>query len=181
MRVIETSLSDAKLLEPRVFGDERGFFFESWNARTFADAGLDLHFVQDNHSRSAKGVLRGLHFQREEPQGKLVRVTAGAVYDVIVDLRSASLTFGRWEGFELSSENKRMLWVPPGFAHGFLTLVDGTEFLYKCTEFYNPQLECSLLWDDAEIGISWPDLGVAPILSAKDLAGVPWAEWYRGI
>lgn len=176
MNVLDTTLADAKLIEPRLFGDTRGFFYESWNARAFADAGLDLIFVQDNHSRSAKGVLRGMHLQVERPQGKLVRVTAGAVHDVIVDLRRSSPTFGRWEGFDLSADNKRMLWVPPGFAHGFLTVADGTEFLYKCTELYEPPLERSLAWDDAELAIAWPDIGMPPALSAKDAVGTSFAE-----
>lgn len=170
VQVHDTTLSDAKLIEPRVFGDDRGFFFESWNAQAFAEAGLDLTFVQDNHSRSAKGVLRGMHMQVERPQGKLVRVTAGAVHDVIVDLRRSSSTFGQWEGFELSAANRRMLWVPPGFAHGFLTLADGTEFLYKCTDFYLPALERALAWNDPTLAIRWPDIGMAPVLSAKDAA-----------
>ena len=172
----ETSLADARLIEPRVFGDDRGFFYESWNAKTFAQAGLKLDFVQDNHSRSAKGVLRGMHFQVERPQGKLVRVTTGAVHDVIVDLRRSSPTFGRWEGFSLSAANKHMLWVPAGFAHGFLTLTDGTEFIYKCTEFYEPTLERSLRWDDPALQIDWPDIGQPPLLSAKDGAGLQWSE-----
>lgn len=176
MKVQGTTLADAKLIEPRVFGDARGFFFESWNARAFADAGLDLNFVQDNHSRSAKGVLRGMHLQVERPQGKLVRVTAGAVHDVIVDLRRSSPTFGKWEGFDLSADNKRMLWVPPGFAHGFLTMADGTEFLYKCTEFYEPPLERSLAWDDATLAIAWPDVGMAPLVSAKDAVGTAFGD-----
>lgn len=171
MKVIETTLADARLIEPRVFGDARGFFLETWNARAFAEAGLDLTFVQDNHSRSAKGVLRGMHFQVERPQGKLVRVIRGAVHDVIVDLRRSSPSFGRWEGFYLSADDKAMLWVPPGFAHGFLTLEDDTEFVYKCTEFYEPALERSLAWDDATLGLRWPDIGMAPLLSAKDVVG----------
>ena len=176
MQVHETTLAGARLIEPRVFGDERGFFFESWNAQAFADAGLDLNFVQDNHSRSAKGVLRGMHLQVDKPQGKLVRVTAGAVYDVIVALRRSSPTFGQWEGFELSAANRRMLWAPPGFAHGFITREDGTEFLYKCTEFYLPALERSLAWDDPTLAIAWPDVGVPPALSAKDAVGLALAD-----
>ncbi len=139
MNVIDTALPGVKLIEPRVFGDERGFFLESWNARVFADNGLDLAFVQDNHSRSAKGVLRGLHYQLRKPQGKLVRVTSGAVFDVAVDVRRSSPHFGRWVGYELSDANKRMLWVPPGFAHGFVVLSDSADFLYKCTQLYDRQ------------------------------------------
>ena len=176
MEFIETTLRDALLIEPRVFGDDRGFFMESWNSRTFADAGLDLTFMQDNHSRSQAGVLRGLHYQQPNPQGKLVRVTQGAVYDVIVDLRKGSETFGQHEGFTLSADNKRMLWVPPGFAHGFLTLEDDTHFLYKCTAQYDPSAEHSLLWNDDELAIDWPLDGRTPTLSAKDEAGVPFAE-----
>lgn len=171
MNIIPTALPDVKLIEPKVFGDDRGFFMETWNAATFRDGGLDLHFVQDNHSRSAKGVLRGMHFQTGAAvQGKLVRVTAGSVFDVAVDVRRSSPTFGRWVGYELSAANKRMLWVPPGFAHGFLTLEDQTDFLYKCTALYAPAHEGSVRWDDPEIGIEWPDIGIAPQLSAKDLA-----------
>ena len=176
MKVSETRLPGVVLIEPRVFGDDRGFFLESWNARAFAEAGLDLAFVQDNHSKSARGVLRGLHYQNPEPQGKLVRVVAGAVYDVAVDLRRSSLHFGRWVGVELSAENKRMLWVPPGFAHGFLSLADGTEFLYKCTALYQPAHERSLQWDDPAIGIEWPLGGIEPQLAAKDAAAAPLAE-----
>ena len=177
MKVIETSLRDVKLLEPRVFRDDRGFFLESWNARTFAAIGIDATFVQDNCSSSAKGVLRGLHYQIHSPQGKLIRVTAGAVYDVAVDLRASSPAFGRWVGFELSAEDKLQCWIPPGFAHGFLSLRDGTEVLYKCTDFYSAQAERTLLWNDPDIGIAWPleDIG-APILSAKDAAARPLAE-----
>ena len=176
MRIVATELADALLIEPRVFGDDRGFFYESWNERAFADAGLPVHFVQDNHSRSARGVLRGMHFQVELPQGKLVRVTAGSGHDIIVDLRRSSPTFRSWQGFELSAANKHMLWVPPGFAHGFVALADGTEFLYKCTEFYRPELERSLAWDDASLGLIWPDLDIAPALSVKDAAGLALAN-----
>lgn len=176
MQIIETSIPDLVILEPKVFGDERGFFLESWNADVFADLGLDLTFVQDNHSRSAKGVLRGMHFQNPDPQGKLVRVVAGAVWDVAVDLRRSSPTFGRWEGVELSAENKRLFWVPPGFAHGFLTLRDDTDFLYKCTSNYLPANEHSLLWNDPVLDIFWPLDGIEPQLSAKDKAGRPLSE-----
>jgi dTDP-4-dehydrorhamnose 3,5-epimerase len=173
--VIPTPLADALIIEPKVFGDDRGFFMESWNESAFAGAGIDARFIQDNHSRSAKGVLRGMHFQNPGPQGKLVRVVSGAVFDAIVDLRRSSPTFGKWFGIELSAANKRMLWVPEGFAHGFLTLEDGTDFLYKCTAPYSPAHEHSLAWDDPAVGIEWP-LDVAPVLSAKDAAGVPLAQ-----
>lgn len=176
MKVVETALPGVLLIEPRVFGDDRGFFLESWNAERFAESGLDMTFVQDNHSKSARGVLRGLHYQNPEPQGKLVRVVAGAVFDVAVDLRRSSPGFGRWVGYELSADNKRMLWVPPGFAHGFLSLADGTEFLYKCTSFYRPQHEQSLLWNDPAVGIDWPLGDIEPQLAAKDATGKPLAE-----
>ncbi len=172
MKVLDTTLADAKLIEPRVFGDDRGFFLETWSERAFADAGLDLSFVQDNHSRSSKGVLRGMHYQIEHAQGKLVRVVNGAVYDAIVDLRRGSPTFGKWEGFHLTATNKRMLWVPPGFAHGFLCLEDGTDFLYKCTDIYSPQHERSLLWSDPTVAIDWPLDGIdEPLVHPKDMAG----------
>ena len=177
MRVIDTAIPEVKLIEPSVFGDERGFFMETWNAQAFAAAGLDRAFVQDNHSRSSKGVLRGLHYQLgDAAQGKLVRVTAGAVFDVAVDIRRSSPTFGQWVGYELSAENKRMLWVPEGFAHGFLTLEDGTDFLYKCTALYAPAHERSIRWDDPDIGIDWPLEGIVPQLSAKDQAAVSLAD-----
>ena len=175
MEVIPTPLEGSLILEPKVFGDERGFFMESWNADAFARAGIDVRFVQDNHSRSAKGVLRGMHFQLPGAQGKLVRVVAGAVFDAIVDLRRSSPTFGQWFGLELSAANKRMLWVPEGFAHGFLTLEDGTDFLYKCTAPYAPAHEHSLAWDDPALGIEWP-LDTPPSLSAKDATGLPLAH-----
>ena len=176
MKVIACDIPGPLIIEPALFGDDRGFFMESWNARAFADAGLDLAFVQDNHSRSQKGVLRGLHFQNPGAQGKLVRVVSGAVFDVAVDLRRSSPNFGRWVGVELSAENRRMLWVPEGFAHGFLTLRDNTDFLYKCTSFYAPEHEHSLAWDDPDVGIAWPLDGLEPQLSAKDRAGVPLAR-----
>jgi dTDP-4-dehydrorhamnose 3,5-epimerase len=177
VRVLETALPGVKLLEPRVFNDDRGFFLESWNARAFAAAGIDANFVQDNHSLSAKGVLRGLHYQIQSPQGKLVRVVAGAVFDVAVDLRNSSDAFGRWVGFELSAENKRQAWIPPGFAHGFLSLRDGTELLYKCTDFYSAQAERSLRWNDPGIAIAWPLETIAvPLLSDKDAAAKTLAE-----
>lgn len=176
MNIIECDIVGPLIIEPKVFGDERGFFMESWNAAAFAQAGLDLTFVQDNHSRSQKGVLRGMHFQNPAPQGKLVRVVSGAVFDAVVDLRRSSPTFGKWTGVVLSSENKRMFWVPEGFAHGFLTLEDNTDFLYKCTSAYLPQNECSLAWDDPDVGIVWPLDGIEPKLSAKDAVGVPLAQ-----
>lgn len=176
MNVIDTRIADVKLIEPNVFGDQRGFFMETWNAATFRQAGLDLQFVQDNHAKSGKGVLRGMHYQLQQPQGKLVRVAAGSVFDVVVDMRRSSATFGKWVGAELSAENKRMLWAPPGMAHGYLSLEEGTEFLYKCTDFYAPACERSLLWNDPEVGIVWPfgDI-ITPLLSAKDEAGQPLA------
>ena len=177
MKLRATGIADVKLIEPRVFGDQRGFFFESWNAAMFERLGIRANFVQDNHSRSAKGVLRGLHYQIRQAQGKLVRVTAGAVYDVVVDLRRGSVTFGRWEGVELSASNRLMLWIPPGFAHGFLSLEDDTEFLYKCTDFYAPEHEFALLWNDPALAIDWPLARVGTlVLSAKDQAAVPLAQ-----
>lgn len=173
---VETTLPGVVIIEPRVFGDDRGFFFESWNQEIFAEAGLPTNFVQDNHSRSQRGVLRGLHYQNPEPQGKLVRVVSGAVFDVAVDVRRSSPHFGRWAGVELSEANKRMLWVPEGFAHGFLCLEDDTDFLYKCTTPYRPAHEISLRWDDPTIGIDWPLDGLTPSLSAKDKVGVVLGE-----
>lgn len=166
--VTQTALPEVLILEPKVFGDARGFFFESFNARDFAQCtGLDVQFVQDNHSKSAKGVLRGLHYQIEHPQGKLVRVTQGEVFDVAVDIRKGSPTFGKWEGVLLSAENKRQLWIPPGFAHGFLVLSESAEFLYKTTDYYYPEFERSLLWSDPSVGIQWP-IQTTPLLAAKD-------------
>lgn len=177
MKFTEMSLPGLTLIEPRVFGDARGFFLETWSSRTFADAGLDLTFVQDNHSRSAKGVLRGMHYQTEQTQGKLVRVGTGSVYDVALDLRRSSPTFGKWEGFLLSDANKRMLWVPPGFAHGFLCLEDGTDFMYKCTDFYAPEHERTVLWSDQTVGIDWPLDGIGtPLVAVKDQAGALFAD-----
>lgn len=173
MKIHDCEIDGPKIIEPNVFGDDRGFFMESWNMHAFAEAGLDLSFVQDNHSRSQKGVLRGLHFQNPLPQGKLVRVTSGAVFDVAVDLRRSSPNFGRWIGVELSAQNKRIFWVPEGFAHGFLTLEDDTDFLYKCTSRYAPEHEHSLLWNDPQIAINWPLNGGAPIVSGKDAEGTP--------
>lgn len=172
MKISKTAIAGPLIIEPQVFGDERGFFMETWNAEAFARAGLDLTFVQDNHSRSQRGVLRGLHFQNPGPQGKLVRVTSGAVFDVAVDLRRSSPTFGQWVGIELSAENRRMFWIPEGFAHGFLTLADNTDFLYKCTAPYAPQSEHTLAWDDPALGIGWPLDGLAPIISEKDRRGL---------
>ena len=169
MNITRTPLDGVALIEPRVFGDDRGFFLESFNERTFAEAGLPTAFAQDNHSRSARGVLRGLHYQLHTPQGKLVRVTAGSVFDVAVDLRRSSPSFGRWYGAELSAENHRMLWVPPGFAHGFCVTSDSADFLYKCTELWAPEHERSLAWDDPAIGIEWPlPDGTPPTLAVKD-------------
>jgi len=176
VKFIECAIPGPLVIEPAVYGDDRGFFTESWNARTFVQAGLDLTFVQDNHSRSARGVLRGLHFQNPNPQGKLVRVVSGSVWDVAVDIRRSSPSFGRWVGVELSAENKRMFWIPPGFAHGFLSLEDGTDFLYKCTDFYDPASEHSLLWNDPVLGIDWPLDGLEVQVSAKDRAGKPLSE-----
>ena len=176
MNIIETAIPGPLIIEPRVFGDARGFFMETWNAAAFAEAGLDLAFVQDNHSRSQKGVLRGLHLQNPGAQGKLVRVTQGAVFDVTVDLRASSPTFGQWVGVELSAANKRMFWVPEGFAHGFLTLADDTDFLYKCTAPYAPQSEHTLAWDDPAVAIDWPLQGVEPIISEKDARGLSLAQ-----
>jgi dTDP-4-dehydrorhamnose 3,5-epimerase len=176
VQIIDTEIADVKIFEPKVFGDDRGFFMETWNAKALVAAGFDVAFVQDNHSRSARGVLRGLHYQTSQTQGKLVRVTAGAVFDVAVDLRRSSASFGKWVGIELSAANKRMLWVPPGFAHGFLTLEDGTDFLYKCTELYAPEYEQTIRWNDPAIGIVWPLDGIVPTLSVKDQTGTPFAN-----
>ena len=174
MRVEPTALPDVLLIEPRVFGDARGFFFESWNRRTFADAGIDGEFVQDNHSRSIRGVVRGLHYQVQHAQGKLVRVTEGEVFDVAVDLRRSSPTFGRHVALVLSAVNRRMLYIPPGFAHGFMVTSDSAEFLYKTTDYWFPEHERTLLWNDRALGIAWPD-AIAPILAPKDATGTPLA------
>ena len=172
MNAETTAIEGVLILQPKVFGDARGFFLESFNQKVFDEAvGHHVDFVQDNHSRSARGVLRGLHFQRgEKAQGKLVRVVAGAVFDVAVDIRRDSPTFGRWVGVELSADNHRQLWVPPGLAHGFLVLSETADFLYKTTDFYSPQHEGAVRWDDPELAIAWPDVGAAPTLSAKDAA-----------
>ena len=175
MKVVRTAIPDVCIVEPRVFGDARGFFMESWNARMLAEAGIEATFVQDNHSRSRRGVLRGLHYQIAHPQGKLVRVVAGEVFDVAVDLRRSSPTFGRWVGVTLSEENKRMLWVPAGFAHGFLVRSDSADFLYKATDYYHPEHERTLAWNDADVGIEWPLEG-EPQLAAKDATGARLAD-----
>ena len=177
MKFVETPLKDVFLLEPSVFGDQRGFFMETWNIETFNQAGFDLKFVQDNHSRSAQGILRGLHYQTEHTQGKLVRVTSGEVFDVAVDLRRSSPTLGQWYGVTLSAENHRMLWVPPGFAHGFYVTSEYADFLYKCTDIYHPASEKALAWNDPTLGIEWPlPAGEEPQLSTKDVAGLTWDE-----
>jgi len=172
VKIVQTAIPGPVIIEPRVFGDARGFFMETWNDAAFAQAGLNVIFVQDNHSRSQKGVLRGLHFQNPGAQGKLVRVTRGAVFDVAVDLRASSPQFGQWVGVELSADNNRMFWVPEGFAHGFLTLEDDTDFLYKCTAPYAPQSEHTLAWDDPAVGVAWPVAGIDPIISDKDARGL---------
>lgn len=177
MKATPTLIPDVLLIEPKVFGDSRGFFFESYNQRAFEEAtGLLPTFVQDNHSRSSRGVLRGLHFQVQHAQGKLVRVTAGAVFDVAVDIRKGSPTYGRWVGEELSADNHRQLWVPAGLAHGFLVLSETADFLYKTTDYYAPQHERCIAWNDADLGIVWPDPGVPLQLSTKDQAGVRFAS-----
>jgi dTDP-4-dehydrorhamnose 3,5-epimerase len=173
LEIERLSIPDLVLLRPKLFGDQRGFFLESWNRKVFAEAGLDLDFVQDNHSRSVRHTLRGLHYQIQHAQGKLVRVVSGAVFDVAVDLRRGSPTFRRWAGVELSEANNHILWVPPGFAHGFLVLSESADFQYKCTDYYAPAHERTLLWNDPDIGIDWPlPPGVTPLLAKKDAAGV---------
>lgn len=177
MKFCPTAIPEVVVVEPRVFGDQRGFFMETWHAAKFAQAGIDAQFVQDNHSRSVGGTLRGIHYQIEQSQGKLVRVIEGAVFDVAVDLRRNSSTFGQWVGEFLSSENKRMLWVPAGFGHGFYVVSETAEFVYKCTDFYAPEHEKCIRWDDAALNIAWPvPEGKNPLLSAKDEAGLPFAE-----
>ena len=177
MEARPTAIPDVLVLEPKVFGDARGFFYESFNRRALeARLGRPLDFVQDNHSLSARGVLRGLHYQRPHPQGKLVRVTRGEVFDVAVDLRRASPTFGRWVGELLSAENRRQLWLPEGFAHGFLVLSAEAEFLYKTTDYYHPEAEHCLRWDDPTLAIAWPALGIPPAVSQKDAKGLPWDQ-----
>ncbi|MCF8147522.1 MAG: dTDP-4-dehydrorhamnose 3,5-epimerase [Sulfuritalea sp.] len=172
MKVTATAIADVLLLEPKVFGDERGFFFESFNTRVFEQAtGLNVTFVQDNHSKSARHVLRGLHYQTQQAQGKLVRVVAGEVFDVVVDVRPESPTYGKWVGEILSAQNQRQMWVPPGLAHGFLVLSENAEFLYKTTDYYAPQYEKCIAWNDAKLNIDWPLHGASPSLSAKDALG----------
>ena len=176
MKAIPTSIPDVLVVEPSVHGDARGFFFESWNRKAFAKlAGREVDFVQDNHSMSLKGVLRGLHYQVKQPQGKLARVVSGEVYDVAVDLRRSSPTFGRWVGERLSAANRRMMWIPEGFAHGFLVMSESAEFLYKTSDYYAPEHERTLLWNDPALGIRWPLEG-APALKPKDAAGTPLAQ-----
>lgn len=177
MKVINTTIPDVKIIEPQVFGDDRGFFMETWSQQKFDElvAGKPTQFVQDNHSKSKKGILRGLHYQTEQTQGKLVRVISGEVFDVAVDMRKSSPTFGQWVGVYLSAENKRQLWVPEGFAHGFYVTSDEAEFVYKCTNYYHPQSEVSVLWNDETLAIEWP-LDEAPALSAKDESGIAFIE-----
>ena len=177
MKVMSCAIADVLLIEPKVFGDDRGFFFESFNQKAFNEAtGLSVNFVQDNHSKSARNVLRGLHYQISQPQGKLVRVIAGEVFDVAVDIRRSSPTFGQWVGEFLSADNKRQLWVPPGLAHGFVVLSDSAEFLYKTTDYYAPEFERSIAWNDPTLAIEWPSLSGAPLLSGKDAKGVSFLQ-----
>lgn len=177
MKIIPTSIPDLLIIEPQVFGDARGYFYESFNEHTFHEkTGVTLKFVQDNHSHSAKGVLRGMHYQIQQAQGKLVRCTRGAVYDAAVDMRKSSPTFGQWAGVELSEENKRMFWIPPGFAHGFVVISDEADFLYKATDYWAPEHERSLLWNDPAVGIEWPLEGITPLLKPKDENGIPLAQ-----
>jgi dTDP-4-dehydrorhamnose 3,5-epimerase len=177
MNVIKTALPEVLILEPKVFGDDRGFFMESYNRKTFsADTGLDIEFVQDNHSRSVKHVLRGLHYQLVRPQGKLVRVVSGKVWDVAVDLRRSSPRFGKWVGVEISAENKRQLWVPPGFGHGFVVLSETADFLYKTTDYWFPEYERSIVWNDPDLAIDWPLSGATPLLAPKDAASPLFAQ-----
>jgi dTDP-4-dehydrorhamnose 3,5-epimerase len=177
MKFVTTSIPDVVLIEPRVFGDHRGFFMETWHARKFGDGGINVSFVQDNHSRSLQGTLRGLHYQICHPQGKLVRVVWGSVYDVAVDLRKESPTFGKWVGVTLSAKNNLMLWIPPGFAHGFYVVSEWAEVLYKCTEFYDPDFERTIRWDDSDLAISWPLIDDRePLVSGKDRKGRAFSE-----
>ena len=181
MEYIDTAIPDVKILEPKVFGDERGFFMETFRANDFNENCAERTFVQENHSKSKQGILRGLHYQLKNPQGKLVRVVSGSVYDVAVDMRKSSPTFGQAVGVELSAENKRQLWVPEGFAHGFYVMSESAEFVYKCTDYYAPEFECSLLWNDPKLNIDWPLVnGEQPLLSAKDEVGKSWenAEFF---
>ena len=182
MKFTKTKIPDVILIEPEVFGDNRGFFMETWHARKFAAGGIDINFVQDNHSRSGQGILRGLHCQVKRPQGKLVRVLSGEVFDVAVDLRRTSATFGQWIGMHLSAENKKMLWIPPGFAHGFYVISPQADFFYKCTDFYDPHYERSIRWDDPDLAIDWPLIdGKAPVLAPKDKAAAAFrdAEYFE--
>ena len=182
MKYIETAIPDVKIVEPKVFGDERGFFMETYRMDEFNQQCSERVFVQDNHSKSTQGILRGLHYQLTQTQGKLVRVVSGEVYDVAVDMRESSSTFGQWVGYELSAENKKLLWVPPGFAHGFYVMSESAEFVYKCTDYYAPEHERSVLWNDAELGIDWPlisengDDNTAPTLSEKDADAPTFAD-----
>ncbi|HET7586785.1 MAG TPA: dTDP-4-dehydrorhamnose 3,5-epimerase [Gammaproteobacteria bacterium] len=176
MNFLPTKIPDVILVEPRVFGDERGYFMETWEQRKFAAAGINAEFVQDNHSRSVRGTLRGLHYQIEQPQGKLVRVVGGEVYDVVVDIRRTSPTFGQWVAETLSADNKKMLWVPPGCAHGFLVTSDAADFIYKCTDFYAPQHERCIRWDDPDLNIDWPLNGQTPLVSDKDRKGARFTD-----
>ncbi|MBY4951644.1 dTDP-4-dehydrorhamnose 3,5-epimerase [Pantoea sp. DY-17] len=177
MKIIDTDIPDVKIIEPAVFGDERGFFMETWQQKKFEELVCPRSFVQDNHSKSSKGILRGLHYQTTNTQGKLVRVVSGEVYDVAVDMRKSSPTFGKWVGVYLSADNKRQLWVPEGFAHGFYVTSESAEFVYKCTDYYNPKNEHSLLWNDSDLNITWPiDANETPALSAKDKDGTPFAQ-----
>lgn len=182
MKTFPTLIPDVFIIEPKVFGDARGFFLESFNQEAFSQAlGLSVEFKQDNHSRSTKGVLRGLHYQVKQPQGKLVRVVRGAVFDVAVDIRPTSATFGKWVGVELSEDNHRQLWVPPGLAHGFLVLSETADFLYKTTDYYAPAYERSIAWNDPAIGIKWPLVGMSPVLSGKDAAAPSLADSIAGV
>lgn len=175
--ITPTKIPDVLIIEPQIFGDDRGFFFESFNSRNFLNkTGLQVNFVQDNHSLSSRGVLRGLHYQLQHTQGKLVRVVRGAVFDVAVDMRQSSVTFGQWIGVELSAENKKQLWIPPGFAHGFLTISEQAEFLYKTTDYWHAPSECCLFWADPYLNINWPDIHVEPILNSKDAQGLSWGD-----
>ena len=177
MNVINTKIPDVKIIEPQIFGDDRGHFFVPWGEKQFAEQGLDYTFVQDNHSRSAQGILRGLHYQIKQPQGKLVRVVTGSVYDVAVDIRKQSPTFGQWVGVELNDKNHRMLWVPPGFAHGFYVISEYADFLYKCTDHYAPEYERCIMWNDADLAIDWPLVDAKePLFSEKDKEGSSFAN-----
>jgi dTDP-4-dehydrorhamnose 3,5-epimerase len=181
MKVEKTEIPDVLLLEPKVFKDKRGFFMETWNNKTFSELGINYNFVQDNHSRSVKNTLRGIHYQIENPQGKLLRVTQGEVFDVAVDLRKSSSTFGKWVARNLSAKNKRMLWIPPKFGHAFLVLSETAELQYKCTDFYNPAGERCIIWNDVELNINWPlsPKVITPILSSKDKIGISFAESFK--